>query len=188
MKVTPTIRPQLQRKVGGNQQKVAFPNYAAHLAAGMGLTRGFPMRYELTFPDAPFAMTGSYLERIALTNSDVCLYLSESKAGRPFAIFFPGFLRDGAAPRCVKFSAKPASVSFTNKKDEPVTVQHVNGSFRVPLYVDGQGEPIYIWGKDIAEPAFKRVLATARVCEGAELHQQSRSQSSSTTALPTTAH
>ena len=129
----------------------------------MGLAKGFPMRYELTFPDAPFAMTGNFLERVALGDSDVSLYLSESKEGRPFAIFFPGVLRDGESTRYVELAVDRASVEFTNKRGEPATVPRQEDRFRVPLYVDGYGAPVYIWGKDVQTPAFKAALAAARV-------------------------
>jgi len=147
----------------GQSTEGCVVNFAAHFAEGMGLAKGFPMRYELTFPDAPFAMTGNFLERVALGDSDVSLYLSESKEGRPFGIFFPGVLRDGESNRFVEFATDPASVEFTNKKGEPVTVLREEGRFRVPLYVDGYGEPVYIWGKDIQALALKAALAAARV-------------------------
>ena len=147
----------------GQSTEGCVVNFAAHFAAGMGLPNGFPMRYELTFPDAPFAMTGKFLERVALGDSDVLLYLSESKEGRPFAIFFPGVLRDGESSRYVEFAVDPASVEFTNKKGEPVTVPREDTRFRVPLYVDGYGAPVYIWGKGLETPAFKAALAAARV-------------------------
>ena len=147
----------------GQSTEGCVVNFAAHFAAGMGLPKGFPMRYELTFPDAPFAMTANFLERVALGNSDVSLYLSESKEGRPFAIFFPGVLRDGESNRYVELALDPASVEFTNKKGEPVTVPREEGRFRVPLYVDGYGAPVYIWGKGIEVPALKAALVAARV-------------------------
>ena len=147
----------------GQSTEGCVANYAAHFAEGMGLPKGFPMRYELTFPDAPFAMTGKFLERVTLGDSDVSLYLSEGKEGRPFAIFFPGLLRDGEANRYVEFAADPASVEFTNKKGEPVAVPGENGRYRVPLHVDGYGAPVYIWGKGIKAPALKGMLEVARV-------------------------
>ena len=147
----------------GQSTEGCVANYAAHFAEGMGLPKGFPIRYELTFPDAPFAMTGKFLERIALGDSDVSLYLSESKEGRPFAIFFPGVLRDGESNRYVEFAIDPPCVEFTNKKGEPVTVPREEGRFRVPLFVDGYGAPVYIWAKGIPTPALKAALAAARV-------------------------
>jgi hypothetical protein len=147
----------------GQSTEGCVVNFAAHFAAGMGLAKGFPMRYDLTFPDAPFAMTGDFLERIALGDSDVSLYLSKSREGRMFAIFFPGVLRDGESNRYVEFAADPASVEFTNKKGEPATVPRVDGMFRLPLYVDGYGQPIYVWAKDIEAAAFEATLAAARV-------------------------
>ena len=147
----------------GQSSEGCVVNFAAHFAEGMGLAKGFPMRYGLTFPDAPFAMTGNFLERVALGDSDVSLYLSESKEGRSFAIFFPGVLRDGESNRYVELVVDPASVEFTNKKGEPVTVPREEGRFRIPLYVDGYGLPVYIWEKDIKAPALKAALAAARV-------------------------
>lgn len=149
----------------GQSTEGCVANFAAHFAEGMGLAKGFPMRYELTFPDAPFAITGKFLERVALGDSDVSLYLSESKEGRPFAIFFPGVLRDGESNRYVEFAIDPSHVEFTNKKGEPVTVPREEGHFRVPLHVDGYGAPVYIWAKAIQTPALKAAIAAARVSE-----------------------
>jgi len=138
-------------------------NYGAHFAAGMGLRRGFPMHYELTFPDAPFAMTGRYLERFSLGNTDVSCYLSEDSEGHPFAIFFPGMLRDGESNRQVILTLKPGQVRFTDKMGNLVTLLSDNGSFRIPLYVDGYGKPVYAWGKKLATAEFRAALAAAVV-------------------------
>jgi len=147
----------------GQSTEGCVANYSAHFAAGMGLPRGFPVRYEMTFPDAPFAMTGAFLERVAIGDTDASAYLFESKDGRPFAICFPGVLRDGESTRSVELTIDPARVAFTNKKGEPVAVPHENGRFRVPLHVDRYGAPVYIWGKGVRAAELRAALASAAV-------------------------
>jgi pimeloyl-ACP methyl ester carboxylesterase len=147
----------------GQSTEGCVADYSAHFAAGMGLPMGFPIRYEMTFPDAPFAMTGAFLERVAIGDTDVSAYLFESKDGGPFAICFPGALRDGESTRCVELTIDPARVEFTNKKGEPVAVARESGRFRVPLHVDRYGAPIYIWGKGVKAAELRAALASADV-------------------------
>ena len=121
------------------------------------------MRYDMTFPDAPFAMTGRFVERVAIGQTDVCLYLFASKDNRPFGIFFPGIVRDNELRRYARFTIDPNEVEFTTKRAEPQPIRARDKSFAVPLPVDGRGDPIYIWSKRLAASEFRSALAAARI-------------------------
>lgn len=138
------------------------PNYSGHAAAGMGLPLGFPMRYDLTFPDAPFAMTAEFVERVPIANTDLSLYLFEGQEGRPFAIYFPGVVRDDEPTRIVRFTADPSQVEFSTKRGERRSVSFWDGTYSIPLHVDGSGDPIYIWGNGVTTGELKECLINIR--------------------------
>eukprot|EP01051_Picozoa_sp_SAG22_P018244 SAG22_NODE_3018_length_2021_cov_1.543704_1_plen_425_part_10 len=118
--------------------------FASHFAVGLGLPRGFPLRYELTFPDAPFCMRGQFVERLPLRSSrsrssssfsptDVSAYLFRSAAGQPFALVVPGVMRDDQGPRQVRLQAPVGAISFSNKLGDPLAVG------RVARHGEGEG-------------------------------------------------
>ncbi len=147
----------------GQSFEGCLPRWAGGIAAAIGMPRGIPMRYELTFPDAPFAMTGKFVDRLAIDETDVYLYLFASKEQRPFGIFFPGVIPDNGPPRFARFAADPTRFEFTTKRAEPFPIRAQRGTFAVPLNIDGRGDPVYVWSKGLAAPEFKSVLAVARI-------------------------
>jgi len=145
----------------GQSFEGCLPRWAGGMAAGIGIPRGIPMRYELTFPDAPFAMTGRFLRRIAIGGTDVSLYLFVAADGRPFGIFFPGIVRDTEPTRFALCSVAPGRVEFTTKRGEPVELLPQDGTTAVPLHVDGRGDPVYIWSRGLGLEEFVASLAVA---------------------------
>lgn len=149
----------------GQSFEGCLPRWAGGIAAAIGMPRGIPMRYEMTFPDAPFAMTGRLVERLAIGQTDVYLYLLASKDGRPLGIFFPGVIHDAEPRRFARLSLGPGKVEFTTKRAEPYPIRPHGKSFAVPLNVDGRGDPIYIWSKGLAADLFRSALASAEIVE-----------------------
>ena len=147
----------------GQSFEGCLPRWAGGIAAAIGMRRGIPMRYDMTFPDAPFAMTGAFAERLAIGQTDVYLYLFASEDERPFGIFFPGVIRDIEPPRFAKCSADPNKVEFTTKRAEPRQLRPREQTFAVRLNIDGRGDPIYVWSKGLSAPEFKNVLAAVQI-------------------------
>jgi hypothetical protein len=147
----------------GQSFEGCVPRWAGGIAAAIGMPRGIPMRYDMTFPDAPFAMTGKFVQRLAIGRTDVNLYLFVAKDQRPFGIFFPAVIRDNEPPRFARFTADPNGVEFTTKRAEPFPLRSQGGTFAVPLNIDGRGDPVYIWSKGLASREFKSALADARI-------------------------
>lgn len=158
-----TISPQATWEAWGQSTEGCAPNWAGHIAAGLGITQGIPLEYNLTFPDAAFAMTGTFLQRINLGGTDVYGYISQSQSGTPFAIYFPGVAHDTQAQRYVSLTASASAVSFTNKQGAAVTVSHSGNNYYVPLGVD-PAVPVYVWansGTSLSD--FENVLAAGTV-------------------------
>jgi hypothetical protein len=149
----------------GQSFEGCVPRWAGGIAAAIGMPRGIPMRYDLTFPDAPFAMTGKFVDRLAIGETDVYLYLFASKDNRPFGIFFPGVIPDNGPRRFARFAVDPKQVEFTTKRAEPFPIRAQGQTFAVPLNTDGRGDPIYVWSKGLAASEFRSALAAARIGE-----------------------
>lgn len=150
----------------GQSFEGCLPRWAGGIAAAIGMPRGIAMRYEMTFPDAPFAMTGRFVQRLTIGQTDVCLYLLASKEGRPLGIFFPGVIHDQEPRRFARLSLETGTVEFTTKRAEPYEIRPQGESFAVPLNVDGRGDPIYVWSKGLAADLFRNALTTAEIVEG----------------------
>jgi hypothetical protein len=149
----------------GQSFEGCLPRWAGGIAAAIGMPRGIPLRYEMAFPDAPFAMTGRFSQRLAIGQTDVYLYLLASQEGRPLGIFFPGVIHDQEPRRFARFSLDPEKVEFTTKRAEPHQIRPQGKSFAVPLNVDGRGDPIYVWSKGLAADLFRSALAAAEIVE-----------------------
>ena len=98
--------------------------FASHYACGLWLPRGFPIRYDLTVPDAPFCMLGRFVQRLSVPHTDISGYVFESAAvGRqPFVLLAPGVMRDQQRPRVVRLRAPTGSLAFTNKQGVPLSI------------------------------------------------------------------
>ncbi|NUQ66096.1 MAG: hypothetical protein HUU20_26845 [Pirellulales bacterium] len=151
----------------GQSFEGCLPRWAGGVAAAIGMTGGIPMRYEMTFPDAPFAMTGRFVDRLRIGQTDVYLYLLASREGRPLGIFFPGVIRDSEPQRFAQLCLDPEKVEFTTKRAEPYAIQPQGKRLAVPLNIDGRGDPIYVWSKGLAADAFQKALAAAEIIEAA---------------------
>ncbi len=147
----------------GQSTEGCVPNWAGHIAAGAGVGRGIAMEYEMTFPDAAFAMTATFLKRKRIGDTDVCGYLSRAKDGELFAIYFAGVIHDFEAPRHVLLPAGTTAVHFTDKLGGPVELPHTAGCFRVPLGV-APVKPVYIRaGRAVTLEQFEGLLDAATV-------------------------
>ena len=149
----------------GQSFEGCLPRWAGGIAAAIRMPRGIPMRYAMTFPDAPFAMTGRFVERLAIGETDVYLYLLASKEGRALGIFFPGVIHDNEPRRFARLSLDLEQVEFSTKRAEPYQIRPQGKSFAVPLNVDGRGDPIYVWSNRLAAHLFRNVLAAAEIVE-----------------------
>ena len=100
--------------------------FASHFAVGLELPRGFPLRYSLTFPDAPFCMAvggTDFVERIVVQDSDVSAYVFRTAAGQPFALLVPGVMRDDQGARTIRLRAAVGAINFSNKVGQPLRVE-----------------------------------------------------------------
>ncbi|NLX99351.1 MAG: hypothetical protein GXY83_24705 [Rhodopirellula sp.] len=149
----------------GQSFEGCLPRWAGGVAAAIGMPGGIPMRYDMTFPDAPFAMTGRFVQRLRIGQTDVYLYLLASRDGRPLGIFFPGVIYDSEPRRFARLALDPEKVEFTTKRAEPYQISPQGKSLAVPLNIDGRGDPIYVWSKGLAANVFKNALAAAEIVE-----------------------
>ena len=154
--------------------------FASHFAVGLGLHRGFPLQYSLTFPDAPFMMRGEFRERLAVQQApqgsdDVSAYLFLSATGQPFAMLLPGVMRDNQCPRTVRLRAAAGAVSFSNKRGEQLVVEAAGTDrwteageqlLEWALMVGLEFEVGFVWGHASADRA-NAELELRRIVSGA---------------------
>jgi hypothetical protein len=158
----------VRAEVWGQSSEGCVQWYAARFAAALTLPRGFSMRYDLTFPDAPFAMVGQHVETLLAcscepkaaesncSRRDVVAHTFRSKSEeRPFAVFIPGVVLDDEPVRTIVLRAAANAVAFTNKASAPAAVEATGTGiwtaegmevfdFTVRLV---EIEVVYVWGR-----------------------------------------
>lgn len=147
--------------------------YCSIFTTDLGLGKPMEQNFSMCVPDAAWALKVKFIEKVTLP-SKIRFYVFQTEDGRPMAIFFEPYRRQGEPARFVDIALEPTKFEtwrYVGSATPKVTTDLATpdgAGVRVPVcshYTEPAHNATYLLGKDVDLATFQAALSQARLVE-----------------------